>query len=146
MSKGVQIAGGATVIALLFAWYGASNLEGIAYYQTLVDFQTVAESKIGKATRVHGYVAPGSIDRDVAGKRVRFAVQNDPPHAGGDAGTPLAVVFAGLETPDLFRDGAEVVVEGRLAGHNGDTVFQATKVMAKCPSKFEGEGAQPASF
>jgi cytochrome c-type biogenesis protein CcmE len=145
MSKGVQIAGGATVIALLFAWYGASNLEGIAYYQTLVDFQAVAQSKIGKATRVHGYVEPGSIDRDVAGKRVRFAVQNDPPHAGGGAGVSLAVVYAGLETPDLFRDGAEVVVEGRLAGHDGDTVFQASKVMAKCPSKFEGELTQPSS-
>ncbi len=146
MSKGAQIAGGATVIALLFAWYGASNLEGIAYYQTLEDFQAVAPSKIGKSTRVHGYVAPGSIERDVAGKRVRFAVQNDPPHAGGEAGLPLAVVFAGLETPDLFGDGAEVVVEGRLAGHDGDTVFQASKVMAKCPSKFEAELTEPASF
>ena len=146
MSKGVQIAGGATVIALVLAWYGASNLEGIAYYQTLEDFQAVAPSKIGKATRVHGYVAPGSIERDVAGKRVRFAVQNDPPHAGDVAGLPLAVVFAGLETPDLFGDGAEVVVEGRLAGHDGDSVFQASKVMAKCPSKFEAELTEPASF
>ena len=145
MSKGVQIAGGATVIALLFAWYGASNLEGIAYYQTLAEFQAVAQSKIGKATRVHGYVAPGSIDRDVAGKRVRFAVQNDPPHAGGGAGTSLAVVYAGLETPDLFRDGAEVVVEGRLEDDDRDIVFQASKVMAKCPSKFEGDLTQPAS-
>ncbi len=139
MSKGVQIAGGATVIALLFAWYGASNLEGIAYYQTLADFQAVAQSKIGKPTRVHGYVAPGSIDRDVAGKRVRFAVQNDPPQAGIPVNDPLRVVYLSLETPDLFKDGAEVVVEGSLDDSAGETVFLASNLLAKCPSKFEAQ-------
>jgi len=146
MSKGVQIAGGATLIALLFTWYASSNFEGIAYYQTLAEFQEQAESKIGQATRVHGFVAPGSIERDVAAKQVRFAVQNDPPHAQTDAGDPLPVVYAGLETPDLFGEGAEVVVEGRLAAPGGGAVFQASKVMAKCPSKFEAKLTEPASF
>jgi cytochrome c-type biogenesis protein CcmE len=145
MSKGVQIAGGATVIALLFAWYGASNLEGITYYKSLSEFHADAESQVGKASRVHGYVAAGSIERDVAAKRVRFTVRNDPPHAGTEAGPVLPVVFAGLETPDLFADGAEVVVEGRLAGHDGGRVFQATKIMAKCPSKFEPKLTEPAA-
>jgi cytochrome c-type biogenesis protein CcmE len=127
MSKGVQIAGGATVIALLFGWYGASNLEGITYYKTLHEFQADAESQLGKATRVH------------------VTVRNDPPHTGVDAGRTLPVVFSGLETPDLFADGAEVVVEGRLAGHDGSPVFQATKIMAKCPSKFEPKLTEPAA-
>ena len=87
------------------------------------------------ASRVHGYVALGSIERDVPAKQVRFRVVNAPPHAGGPPGTPLEVVFTSLETPDLFKDGAEVVVEGRLASAGG--VFHADKVLAKCPSKFE---------
>jgi cytochrome c-type biogenesis protein CcmE len=49
------------------------------------------------------------------------------------------VIYAGLETPDLFKDGAEVVVEGRLAAAG---TFHATNVLAKCPSKFEGKQAQ----
>ena len=146
MSKGVQIATGATVIALLLAWVGSSNLEAIAYYQNLAEFQAEADSRIGKAARVHGYVAIGSIRRDLPGKQVHFRVQNDAPHAAGLADAPLPVVFAGLETPDLFKDGAEIVIEGKLRAQNGATVFHADKVMAKCPSKFESRATDAAPF
>ncbi len=69
-------------------------------------------------------------------------MQNDPPHAASSApgsDVRLAVVYRSLETPDLFKDGAEVVVEGRLQGRGGDAVFVADNVMAKCPSKFQAE-------
>ena len=138
MSKGVQIAGGATLIALLLGWYGWSQLESgasFAYYQDLHAFRASPAARSGDHARVHGYVALGSIERDVAGRRVRFLVQNDPPHSGAEIGEPLSVVYASLETPDLFKDGAEVVVEGRLS----DGAFHADKVMAKCPSKFSPE-------
>ena len=145
MSKGVQIAAGATLVAVLVGWYAVSNLEGgasFAYFQHLAEFQSRAGALAGRDARVHGYVAPGSIDRNVPAKQVRFRVVNDPPHKGGAAGVPLEVVFASLETPDLFKDGAEVVVEGRLASAGG--VFHADKVLAKCPSKFEAApGREP---
>jgi cytochrome c-type biogenesis protein CcmE len=147
MSKGMQIAGGATVIALLLGWYAASNLEpgaAFRYFQHLDEFVASAAQHQGKHARVHGYVAIGSIERDLVGKQVRFRIQNDPPHAGGHAGQPLAVVFTSLDTPDLFKDGAEVVVEGRLSGIDG--LFHADRVMAKCPSKFEADATQTASF
>jgi cytochrome c-type biogenesis protein CcmE len=147
MSKGVQIACGATLVALLLGWYAASNLEAgasFAYFQTLEEFEAARPELIGEHARVHGYVSLGSIQRDVATKQVRFQVQNAPPHAGGAPGQPLAVVFGSLETPDLFKDGAEVVVEGRLS-ETGE-VFHADKVMAKCPSKFEGAAARPAAI
>ena len=54
------------------------------------------------------------------------------------------MVFSSLETPDLFKDGAEVVVEGRLS-ETGE-VFHADKVMAKCPSKFESAAGRPAAI
>ncbi len=146
MSKGVQIAGGATMIALLLGWYASSNLETIAYYQTLAEFQVEASDRMGEASRVHGYVALGSIERDVTSKQVRFAVQNEPPHAGGASDHSLGVVLTGLETPDLFKDGAEVVVEGRLSSDGGHPVFRADKVMAKCPSKFEAKLTESAEF
>jgi cytochrome c-type biogenesis protein CcmE len=145
MSKGVQIACGATLIALLLGWYAASNLEAgasFAYFKTLAEFEAARSELIGQHARVHGYVALGSIQRDVAAKQVRFQVQAEPPHAGGAPGHPLPVVFGSLETPDLFKDGAEVVLEGRLAGD----VFHADKVMAKCPSKFEGAASRPAAI
>ena len=140
MSKGVQIACGATLVALLLGWYAASNLEAGAsftYYQNLSEFQATEAARARDHARVHGYVVLGSIERDVSGKRVTFAVQNDPPHAGGPPGQALPVVFASLETPDLFKDGAEIVVEGRLGGDGNASVFHADKVLAKCPSKYE---------
>lgn len=143
MGKGAQIAAGAILVVGLLGWYGASQIDrgAFTYYQTLEEF--LAEEPPGAAVRVHGYVATGSIERDVDEKVVRFRVQSTPPHAGGEAARHLPVVYASLETPDLFKDGAEVVVEGRLPAAGAP--FEATNVLAKCPSKFEGveEAAQP---
>jgi cytochrome c-type biogenesis protein CcmE len=70
---------------------------------------------------------------------VTFRVQNDPPHKSGAGVSTLSVLFQGLETPDLFQDGADVVVEGTLTidGDGSQPVFLADNVLAKCPSKFE---------
>jgi cytochrome c-type biogenesis protein CcmE len=142
MSKGLQIAIGAALVAGLLGWYGLSQVSegGFVYYQTLAEFRAGGEP--GQPARVHGFVVPGSIERDVAAKRVSFRVQETAPHAGGSAEGALPVIYAGLETPDLFKDGAEVVVEGRLAAPAGP--FHATNLLAKCPSKFEGQQSQAA--
>jgi cytochrome c-type biogenesis protein CcmE len=143
VSKGLQIALGALVVAGLLGWYAASNLEKIGtfdYYQSLAEFQQSGSG--GKPVRVHGYVALGSIERDVANRQVRFRVVSEPPHKTA-ASTSMPVLYGTLETPDMFQDGAEVVLEGRLAA---DATFVADNVMAKCPSKFEAKTAERAPF
>lgn len=145
MSKGLQIALGGVVVAVLLGWYAVTNLDAIGtfqYFQTLEEFRA---ADVGQPARVHGYVAVGSIQRDTATRTVRFAVVQDPPHAApaGGAVDALPVVYGTLDTPDLFKDGAEVVVEGRMGP---DAVFVADNVMAKCPSKFEAKPTQQASF
>ena len=141
MSKGVQIAIGASVIAALLGWFAYTNLgeEGFEYYQTLEEFLAEGDSLHGQPLRVHGYVANNSIHRNLEAKQVRFRVQNDPPHSSVATGETLDVFFLGLETPDMFKDGAEVVIEGRLQAQDRDTVFLADNLMAKCPSKFQSE-------
>lgn len=142
MSKGVQISIGAAVVALLLGWFAYTNLqEGVAfqYYQSLDEFIAQGAALEGRPLRVHGYVANDSIHRNLDAKNVRFTVQNDPPHAGIASGGTLDVLFLGLETPDMFKDGAEVVIEGRLQHQATEMVFLADNVMAKCPSKFEGQ-------
>lgn len=142
MSKGVQIALGALLVAGLVAWLGASRSGDAAftYFQTLGEFR--ASGAVGEPARVHGFVALGSIARDVASKRVTFAVQEAAPHAGGSPDGALVVEYASLETPDLFKDGAEVVVEGRLTASG---TFHATNLLAKCPSKFEAKAKEQAA-
>ena len=147
MSKGFQIALGAIVVAVLLGWYASTSLhEGATfrYYQTLSEFRAAGPSQ-GRV-RVHGFVAPGSIARDVEGKSVRFAVQNDPPHKAGVEADGLAVQYASLELPDLFKDGAEVVVEGKVEGEGAGAVFHASNVLAKCPSKFQAKQTESAPF
>ena len=140
MTKGVQIAIGATTIAGLLGWYGASNLDrapAFTYFKSLEEFQANPDAKNGARSRVHGFVTEASISRDIEAMQVRFRVQNTPAHSGRASAPPLEVVLASLETPDLFKDGAEVVVEGHLVAGDGGPVFEADKIMAKCPSIFE---------
>jgi cytochrome c-type biogenesis protein CcmE len=87
-------------------------------------------------------VANESIHRDLEARNVRFVVQNDPPHAGIVGERTLDVLFLGLETPDMFKDGAEVVIEGRIQNHQSNTLFLADNLMAKCPSKFEAQARE----
>ena len=146
MSKGVQIGLGAAAIALLLGWYVVTQLQdGVSfqYFQDLNEFHAQRQQMVGRTARVHGYVANASIERDLEAKAVRFSVQNEPPHAGGPVGETLTVVYGSLETPDLFKDGAEVVVEGQLVMARGDAIFHADNVMAKCPSKFEAKAGLP---
>jgi cytochrome c-type biogenesis protein CcmE len=138
MSKGVQIALGALLIGGLLFWLGASQGREAAftYFQTLGEFRSTGV--VGEPARVHGFVSLGTIQRDVAGKRVTFRIQEKAPHGGGSPAGALAVEYLSLETPDLFKDGAEVVVEGKLTAR-GD--FYATNLLAKCPSKFQAKAA-----
>jgi len=150
MSKGVQIAAGATLIALILGWYAATNLDGgiaFTYYETLDSFLSSPVATNGASARVHGFVAIDSIERDLAAKQIRFVVVNDPPHAAiPSRKQPLGVVYQGLETPDMFKDGAEVVIEGRMVADGSTSVFHADKLFAKCPSKFEAKATETASF
>ena len=137
LSNGIRISIGAGLVAALLVWYGAGEIRdgSFVYYQSLQEFSS--EGKPGESARVHGYVAKGSIRRLVSDKQVLFQVQNDPVQPDIAAGEVLDVLYASLETPDLFKDGAEVVVEGVL---NREGIFIARNVLAKCPSKFEGVG------
>nr|WP_297350918.1 cytochrome c maturation protein CcmE [uncultured Caldimonas sp.] len=75
------------------------------------------EAPVGRAFRVGGLVAPGSVRRD--GLVVHFVVT--------DMAQAMPVRYQGL-LPDLFREGKGVVAQGRVAG---DGVFVAQEVLAK---------------
>ena len=144
MSKGVQIAVGALLVVILLGWFGWSQFEEgtFVYYKNLEELRESGE--VNSAARIHGFVVAGSIERDLSAKVVRFRVRSTPEGTVGSGEDFLPVVYSSLETPDLFKDGAEVVVEGRLVGSDRGT-FEATHILAKCPSKFEASpGGQAA--
>ena len=130
MSKGLQIAiavvsvfGG---LAFLLSYSGSG--EGtFQYYANVSTFLETPEAS-ARSSRVHGFVVEGSIARDLPRGHVDFAI-HDPQQSTHQ----LQVRLLALDLPDMFKDGAEVVVEGRF----DDDRFVADRVMAKCPSKYE---------
>lgn len=79
---------------------------------------------LGRAVRLGGMVASGSVARAADGVTVHFTVTD------GRATTP--VTFAGI-VPDLFRERSGVVAEGRF---NPDGSFTASNLLAKHDEKY----------
>ena len=119
---GIGIA--ATMLFLLVVGTQKSD-GGFAYYVTVDEF--LDKGAPAGHFRVNGKVRPGSIERLEDGRRVRFTVVDPASQA------TLPVDFSGI-IPDTFVDDADVVVEGK---RREDGVFQATTLLAKCPSKYE---------
>jgi cytochrome c-type biogenesis protein CcmE len=123
---GVAIAG--AILYLVIANTGASA----RYYMTVAELRACVSCG-SQDVRVAGTVVNGSISRSGATQTVRFSVTD-----GTLGQKPLAVVYGGV-VPDVFNNGVQVVVEG----HMQSGVFQASDLLAKCPSKFQS--ATPAS-
>jgi cytochrome c-type biogenesis protein CcmE len=113
------------VLVLAIGQLVATNLGSATVYYLTVGELTAQGNPPGRIVRVSGDVAAGSIARD--GAAVRFTI--------ADPGGSLPVVYRGV-VPDIFGDGVQVVVEG-LPDAGG--VFQASTLLAKCPSRFEAE-------
>ncbi len=102
------------------------------YYLTPSELLAKGEEAYNDEVRLSGTVMAGTIEKDT-GNTVHFIVTDD-------EGTMIPVVYSG-PVPDTFQEEADVVVEGELTT---DGVFEATNLLAKCPSKYEpkAEGEQ----
>ena len=87
--------------------------------------QLLAEKGSGDY-KLTGKVVNGSVKRE--GDAMTFAIRD----RAGNASVP--VTYEGV-VPDPFRDGREVIVDGRL--DNGKFVAERDSLVTKCPSKFE---------
>jgi cytochrome c-type biogenesis protein CcmE len=102
-----------------------------AIYAKPVD-QLVAEKAkfIGRPVRAEGLLVHGSLVKRDSPCEYLFTIQKN--------GTEVPVRFAQCVVPDTFRDmpgmDVGVTVEGTLGPNNS---FEATNVLAKCPSKYE---------
>lgn len=120
----VAVLGGAFVTLL-----ATSLRESAQFYKKVDEVMPVAAQWYGKPLQLHGWVEEGSIMKRPNTLDYQFKVKN------GDS--VVLASYSGV-VPDGFRDGAEVVMKGRLSS-SGFTV-EPGGVSAKCPSKYE-EGA-----
>lgn len=121
------------VVAIIgtLVWLAAGGIsETKTYYKTISELQQMGDRAMNAKIRVGGDVEKGSIERN--GRDVFFTLQQDK--------TKLKVVYSGIEPlPDTFRDGAQALADGRLGP---DGVFRASKIQAKCASKYEAKPGQ----
>jgi cytochrome c-type biogenesis protein CcmE len=88
--------------------------------------QVLAAGSGGGSTQMTGKVVNGSIRHQ--GDQLVFAVRD---RTGTQS---VNVRYSGI-VPDPFRDGREVIVDGKLQG--GTFVAERDSLVTKCPSKFQ---------
>jgi len=131
--KGRRGLAGLVSVAVIFmavAWLARSSFSAGTYYRTVDEVMTEdGNDLIGQRFRIAGKVVLGSIVRAPgASPDYRFRVSDE-------TGSIINVHYT-KAAPDTFKDGVEVVVEGKLVS---DDEFRATTLIAKCPSKYEGQ-------
>lgn len=99
------------------------------YYYTVSEFVAQSESLSGEQVRVTGQIIPDSVIQDTNNFTLNFTIT--------DGETSLPVVYQGVVVPDTFKAGTDIVVEGRS---DQQGVFFASKLITKCPSKYEPSG------
>jgi cytochrome c-type biogenesis protein CcmE len=119
---------GGIVILLILAYLVYSGMRGsMVYYLTVSELKAKADSLYGQGLRVSGEVVKGSIQWNAAELELRFQLM--------DQGDKLPVVYHGVK-PDMFKDGAQVVVEGQ---YTTEGLFVAQTLLTSCPSKYEAK-------
>jgi len=116
---------GGIIVFLTIGYLVFMGLQGsVTYYYTVSELMEQGSSIYDENVRVKGQIAPGSVEQEVEGRILRFAIS--------DGENTLPVTYHGA-VPDTFKIGAEVVVEGQF---NSNGIFQAHTLMPKCPSRY----------
>ena len=119
----------------LFVALGAAVLlaGGLMFTSFTADTPATTPSQLlaqkgGGDYKLTGKVVDGSVER--RGESLSFAIRD----RSGSASVP--VTYSGV-VPDPFREGREVVVDGKLQG--GTFVAERDSLVTKCPSKFQNK-------
>ncbi len=123
---------GGLILLLAVGYLIATSMQNTSvYYFTISEVQARTLAP-GENVRVNGKVTDGTISMESTAAGARFVM-----HDENDPSRTMTVNYKGL-VPDTFKDGSEVVVEGKLLP-SGE--FEANTLLAKCPSKFTAENA-----
>lgn len=119
--------GGVLILGLIAYLAYAGLKDTMMYYFTVSELLSRGDSIYGAGVRLGGKVADGTVEWNPKTLQLKFVI--------GDGAKRLPVQYQGV-VPDIFKEGIDVVVEGK---YNSDGVFYAKTLLAKCPSKFEGK-------
>ena len=119
---------GSLAVAAAIVYLVVSGVRGAAVYSlTVAELAARRSEVVGQGVRVQGALDASSVRYDARNLRLAFDLN--------DGGHTLHVEHAGAP-PDMFLDGALVIVEGRL---RADGTFEAQTVLLACPSRYAAE-------
>ena len=127
--RNIKLIIGGAIIAVALGYLAYTQIYKITlYYLTVSELKEKGPSETsGEMVRVGGTVLDGSIQYNSEEGNLHFTVT--------DGESRLPVVYEGI-APNAFGPGVMVVVEGKYASEDR---FEADKIMAKCPSKYEAQ-------
>jgi cytochrome c-type biogenesis protein CcmE len=124
--KSTRVLISGVVLGAAFLLLLVTTMRGSAeYFKEVNEVMPVASEWYNKPLQLHGFIVEGSIERRPDTLDYRFKVKN------GDSA--VTATYTGV-VPDTFKDGAEVVLKGRLSEAGFSVVPNG--VVAKCPSKY----------
>jgi cytochrome c-type biogenesis protein CcmE len=115
------------------------------YYLTVGEVAARQTELDGQSLRVAGRVKAGTIAWDPSSLTLKFAIVPIPEPAHDGAVTPVStttdpasfnVTSVGEPKPDMFAEGRDVIVEGKLMPSGQ---IAATQVLTSCPSKYQAK-------
>ncbi len=129
--RGLALVVGLVGVAAGIAALALGGLKDNAIYSKPVDQLLAERAKfVGRPVRAEGNLVHDSLVKRDSPCEYKFILEK--------SGQSMPVRFGQCVVPDTFRDvpGMDVVVtvEGEI---NHDGTFEATSVLAKCPSKYE---------
>ena len=116
----------AAIVALVLV-----GMQDKGMYSKPVDILVAEKAKfVNKPVRAEGNLVHGSLMKRDSPCEYRFTIEKN--------GTEIPVSFMGCVVPDTFRDVPSVDVEVTVGGELRDNgQFDATEVLAKCPSRYD---------
>ena len=121
----------AVVLLLAVGYLSYVNFSAsAAYYVTPSELKAKGTEAIDQKMRMDGAVVPGTVEWNGKTLQLTFTITDK---TGVQEKAAFPVSYRGV-LPDTFKEGGEVIVEGTF---NASGTFQATKLWARCPSRFE---------
>ena len=118
---------GTALIAAAIGTIILTSLSEAIYYYTVDEVSQRGDGLVGERVRVKGNVVDDSLSCREGTMDCTFELA----HGGEEL-----LVHSTTPLPDAFENGAEVVADGTLEAIGR---FEATEVIAKCPSKYEAK-------
>ena len=120
------------LIIVLFVVWGAYS-----FMKTTIQYVSIEQARSSEhVVQVMGKIDFNRVNYNIDKRRLEFAIFDvEAPNEA--TAVRLPVVYHGV-VPGNFEQATSVVLKGRTA----DGVFEADRMLVKCPSKYQGEGGE----